>query len=96
VHDPVLPLTLAPRLGFASLSTPTMAQPGSTHSFTPMEDLPSASSSVAAFEPEDRHPRHFLLETRGLTGLSPEQLPIPSLGEIGDFTLAESTILPLL
>jgi len=61
-----------------------------------MEDLPSASASVAAFEPEDRHLRHFLLETRGLTGLSPEQLPISSLGEIGDFTLAESTILPLL
>jgi len=73
-----------------------MAQPGSTHSFTPMEDLPSPSSSVAAFEPEDRHLRHFLLETRGLRGLSPKQLAIPSLGEIGDFTLAESTILPLL
>ena len=40
--------------------------------------------------------RHFLLKTHELTALSPEQLPLPSLGEAGDFTLAKSTILPLL
>jgi len=73
-----------------------MAQPGSSHSFTRMEDLPSATSSVAAFEPEDHHLRHFLIKTRELRGLSPKQLPLPFLGEVGDFTLAASTILPLL
>jgi len=95
VHDPVLPLILAPRLGFASLSTPTMAQPGSSHSFTPMEDLPSATPSVADCQPEDRHLHHFLLKTRQLSGLTAEELPIPSLSEIGDVSLVDSTILPL-
>jgi len=73
-----------------------MAQPGSSHSFTPMEDLPSATSSVADCQPEDRHLHHFLLKTRQLTGLTAEQLPVPSLSEIGDVSLADSTILPLL
>jgi len=73
-----------------------MAQPGSSHSFTPMEDLPSATSSVADCQPEDRHLYHFLLKTRQLTGLTAEQLPVPSLSEIGDVSLADSTILPLL
>ena len=73
-----------------------MAPPGSSHSFTPIENFPSATFSVAAFEPENRHLRHFLLKTRELAGLSPEQLPVPSLEDVGDFTLAESTILPLL
>ena len=80
VHNPAHPPIFTPRLGFASLSSPTMAQPGTSHSFTPMEDLPSATSSVAAFKPEDRHLRHFLLKTREPTGLSSKQLPIPSLG----------------
>ena len=95
VQDPAHPPIFEPRLGFGSLSSPTMAQPGSSHSFTPMEDLPSATSSIAAFKPEDRHLTHFLLKTRELTGLSSKQLPIPLLGEVGDLTLAESTILPL-
>jgi len=73
-----------------------MAQPGSPHSFAPMEDLPSSISSVVAFKPEARHLRHFLIKTCQLTGLSHQQLPVPSLGEAGEFTLAESTILPLL
>jgi len=34
VHDPTHLLTFAPRLGLASLSSTTMAQPGSSHSFT--------------------------------------------------------------
>jgi len=61
-----------------------------------MEDLPSATASVADIEPEDRHLHHFFLKTRQLTGLTAEQLPVPSLGEIGDVSLADSTILPLL
>jgi len=73
-----------------------MAQPGSSQSFTPMEDLPSATASVADFEPEDRHLHHFLLKTRKLNGLTAEQLPVPSLSQIGDVSLADSTILPLL
>jgi len=73
-----------------------MAQPGSSHSFTPMEDLPSATASVADFEPEDRHLHHFLLKTRQLTGRTAEQLPVPSLSQTGDISLANSTILPLL
>ena len=73
-----------------------MGQPSSPHSFALMEDLPSATSSVVAFEPADRHLRFFLIKTRELTGLSHEQLPVPSLGEVADITLAESTILPLL
>jgi len=96
VHDPVLPLILAPRLGFASVSTPTMAQTASSHLFTPMEDLPSATSSLADCQPEDRHLHHFLLKTTQLTGLTAEQLPVLSLSEIGDVSLADSTILPLL
>ena len=92
----VLSLILAPSLGFASLSTPTMAQPGWSHSFTPMEDLPSATPSVADCQPEYRHLHHVLLKTRQLTGLPAEQLPVPSLSEIGDVSLADSTILPLL
>ena len=73
-----------------------MAQPGSSHSFTPMEDLPSATPSVAECQPEDRHLHHFLLKTRQLTGLTPEQLSVPSLSEIGDVSLADSANLPLL
>lgn len=61
-----------------------------------MEDVPSATFSVTAFEHENCHLRHFLLKTHALTGLLPEQLPVPSLEEVGDFILAESTILPLL
>ena len=61
-----------------------------------MVDLPSGTSSVAACEPEVGHLRHFLHKTRELTGLSPVQVPVPSLGEVGDFTLAESTMLPVL
>jgi len=73
-----------------------MAQPGSSHSFTPIEDLPSATSSVADCQPEDRHLHRFLLKTSQLTGLTAEQLPVPSLSEIGDVSLPDSTILPLL
>jgi len=73
-----------------------MAQPGSSHSFTPMADLPSATPSVAEYQPGDCHLHHFLLKTRQLTGLTSEQLRIPSLSEIGDVSLADSTILPLL
>jgi len=61
-----------------------------------MEDLPSATSSVADCQPEDRHLHHFLLKTRQLTGLTAEELPVPSLSEIGDVSLVDSTILPLL
>ena len=96
VHDPVLPLDLAPRLGFVSLTTPTLAQPDSSHSCTPMENHPSATVSVADFEPEDRQLHHFLLKPRQLTNLAAEQLPVPSLSEIGEVSLADSTILPLL
>jgi len=95
-HDPVLPLYLALHLGFAFLSTSTMAQPGLSHSFTPMEDLPAATASVADFNSEDHHLHHFLLKTRQPTGRTAEQLPIPSLSEIGDIFLADTTILPLL
>jgi len=73
-----------------------MAQPGSSHYFSPMEDIPSATFFVVAFDEEDRHLRHFLRKTREITGLSPEHLPLPSLRGIGHFSLAESTILPLL
>jgi len=73
-----------------------MAQPGSSPSFTPIEYLPTASGSVADFEPEDSHPHHFHLKTRQLTGLTAEQLPVPSVSEIGDVSLTDSTILPLL
>jgi len=73
-----------------------MAQPGLCHSFTLMDDLPSATCSVTDIDPEDFHLRHFLLKTCELRGLSPEERPVPSLGGIGDFTSAESTILPLL
>ena len=72
-----------------------MAHPGSSHSFTPMEDLPSVTASVADFEPEDSHLHHFLLKTRQLTGLTAEQLPVPSLSEIGDVSLAYSRLPPL-
>lgn len=51
---------------------------------------------MAPWKPEDGHLRHFLFNTSELTGLYPVQRPIPSLGEVGDFTQAESTILPLL
>ena len=61
-----------------------------------MEDLPSATPSVAECQPEDRHLHHFLLKTRQLNGLTAEQLPVPSLSKIGDVSLADSRILPLL
>jgi len=73
-----------------------MAQPGSSHLFTPMEDLPSATASVADFETEDRHLHHFLLKTRQLTHLTAEPLPVSCLSKIGDVSLADSTILPSL
>jgi len=71
-------------------------QPGSSHSFTPMEDLPSAPASMADFKPEDGHLHNFLQKTRQLTGLTAEQLPVPSLSEIGDVSLADRMILLLL
>jgi len=96
VHDPAHPVILAPRLGFASLSTTAMAQPGASHSFTPMQDLPAAYASVADFEPKGSHHYHFLLMTLKLTGLTPEQRPVLSLSDIGDLSRANSTILSLL
>ena len=51
---------------------------------------------MAECQPEDRHLHHFLLKTRQLTVLTAEQLPVPSLSDIGDVSLADSTILPLL
>jgi len=54
------------------------------------------TASVAEFEPEDLNLHHFLLKTRQLTGLTAEQLPVPFPSEIGDVSLADSTILPLL
>jgi len=72
-----------------------MAWPGWPHSFTPIDDLTSATSSVAAFEPEDCYLRDFLLKTREITGRLPKQLHVPSLAEVGDLTLAQRTILPL-
>ena len=86
VHGQALPHTLAPHLGFTGLSTATKGQPASSHSYTPMEDLPSATSSVAAFKHEDCHLGTFLLNTRKLTGLSPDQLPVVSLEAIGNIS----------
>ena len=96
VHAPVLHVFLVSRLRFAFPNTPTIAQTCSSHSFTLIEDLPSATPTIASFNSEDCHLSHFSLKTCAILHPSTKQLPLPSLAGMWDFTLAESTIPVLL
>jgi len=79
VHDHVLSFTYASRVDFVSLRIPAIAWPGSSLSFVLMHHLPCASSSLVDFNVEVRHYYYFLRKTGKLSGLSAEQVAIPSL-----------------
>jgi len=94
VDDPALRLILAQCFGFASQSTSTLAQPGSSHSFGSMGDIASGSSSVASCDYKVSHSHHDLEKTSQLTSLSPEQLPIPYLKSLDNLPLTKLPSFP--
>ena len=90
------PLTFASRLGFASLGTPAMAQPGIPIFPTPFGGDHSTTLSTADSEQHYRFIYRWLHSTRELIGVSAHDFPIPTPADIAEMSSGEATAFPIL